>query len=131
MASAGFNLLGDLFSTNIGVLTAWCVGIAQDVLYYRLGGICLASTIVVFLVLTLQQRLKVFPLWQQSFALLVIYGLAQLVLKLSTLSVSAPCNQLLCLASAEAAYCGLGCMCCWLTSSVFVVFADGTAEGDV
>ena len=69
------------FPQNIGVLTAWCVGIAQDVLYGTLfGQHALALVIIVFLVLTLQQRLKVFPLWQQSFALLVIYGLAQLVL---------------------------------------------------
>ena len=51
----------------------------------------LALVIIVFLVLTLQQRLKVFPLWQQSCALLVIYGLAQLVLLwLSTLSGMRP-----------------------------------------
>ncbi|WP_022965161.1 rod shape-determining protein MreD [Denitrificimonas caeni] len=80
------------FPQNIGVLTAWCVGIAQDVLYGTLfGQHALALTIVVFLVLTLQQRLKVFPLWQQSFALLVIYGLAQLVLLwLGTLSGMRP-----------------------------------------
>ncbi len=80
------------FPQNIGVLTAWCVGIAQDVLYGTLfGHHALALVIIVFLVLTLQQRLRVFPLWQQSFALLVIYGLAQLVLLwLSTLSGMRP-----------------------------------------
>lgn len=80
------------FPQNIGVLTAWCVGIAQDILYGTLfGQHALALVIVVFLVLTLQQRLKVFPLWQQSCALLVIYGLAQLVLLwLSTLSGMRP-----------------------------------------
>ena len=80
------------FPQNIGVLTAWCVGIAQDVLYGTLfGQHALALVIIVFLVLTLQQRLKVFPLWQQSFALLVIYGLAQLVLLwLGTLSGMRP-----------------------------------------
>lgn len=66
---------------SVGLLTAWCLGIAQDVLYGTpFGQHALALTLVVFLVLTLQQRLKLFPLWQQSFALLVIYGLAQLVL---------------------------------------------------
>lgn len=80
------------FPQNIGLLTAWCVGIAQDVLYGTLfGQHALALVIIVFLVLTLQQRLKVFPLWQQSCALLVIYGLAQLVLLwLSTLSGMRP-----------------------------------------
>lgn len=76
------------FPQNIGVFTAWCVGIAQDILYGTLfGQHALALVIIVFLLLTLQQRIKVFPLWQQSFALLVIYGLSQLVLLwLSTLS---------------------------------------------
>lgn len=65
----------------LGLLTAWSLGIAQDVLYGTpFGQHALALTLVVFLVLTLQQRLKLFPLWQQSIALLVIYGLAQLVL---------------------------------------------------
>ncbi|HHX35859.1 MAG TPA: rod shape-determining protein MreD [Gammaproteobacteria bacterium] len=77
---------------QVGLLTAWCFGIAQDVLYGTLfGQHALALILVVFLVLTLQQRLKVFPLWQQSFALLVIYGLAQLILLwLSTLSGMRP-----------------------------------------
>ena len=76
----------------VGLLTAWCLGLAQDVLYGTpFGQHALALVIVVFLVLTLQQRLKVFPLWQQSFALLVIYGVAQLTLLwLSTLSGMRP-----------------------------------------
>jgi len=76
----------------LGLLTAWSFGIAQDVLYGTpFGQHALALTLVVFLVLTLQQRLKLFPLWQQSFALLVIYGLAQLVLLwLSSLSGMRP-----------------------------------------
>jgi rod shape-determining protein MreD len=80
------------FPQNISVLTAWCVGIAQDVLYGTLfGQHALALVLIVFLVLTLQQRLKVFPLWQQSAVLLVIYGLAQLLLLwLSTLSGMRP-----------------------------------------
>lgn len=77
---------------QVGLLTAWCLGLAQDVLYGALfGQHGLALVLVVFLVLTLQQRLKLFPLWQQSFALLVIYGLAQLgLLWLSTLSGMRP-----------------------------------------
>jgi len=73
---------------QVGLLTAWSLGIAQDVLYGTLfGQHALALMLAVFLVLTLQQRIKLFPLWQQSCALLVIYGVAQLVLLwLSTLS---------------------------------------------
>lgn len=77
---------------QVGLLTAWCLGIAQDVLYGTLfGQHAVALVLVVFLVLTLQQRLKLFPLWQHSFALLIIYGLAQLVLLwLSSLSGMRP-----------------------------------------
>lgn len=77
---------------QLGLLTAWSLGIAQDVLYGTpFGQHALGLTLVVFLVLTLQQRLKLFPLWQQSLALLVIYGLAQLVLLwLSSLSGMRP-----------------------------------------
>lgn len=77
---------------QVGLLTAWGLGLAQDILYGTLfGQHALALVLVVFLVLTLQQRLKLFPLWQQSCALLVIYGLAQLVLLwLSTLSGMRP-----------------------------------------
>ena len=80
------------YPQQLGLFTAWCFGLAQDILYGTLfGQHTLVLVLVVFLVLTLQQRLKVFPLWQQSFALLVIYGLAQLVLLwLSTLSGMRP-----------------------------------------
>jgi rod shape-determining protein MreD len=36
-------------------------------------------TLITFLVLTLHQRLRMFPMWQQSMVLLVVFGLAQLV----------------------------------------------------
>lgn len=77
---------------RVGLLTAWSLGVAQDVLYGTLfGQHGIALVLVVFLVLTLQQRLKHFPLWQHSLALLIIYGLAQLVLLwLSTLSGMRP-----------------------------------------
>lgn len=77
---------------RVGLMTAWSLGIAQDVLYGTLfGQHAIALVLVVFLVLTLQQRLKHFPLWQHSLALLIIYGLAQLVLLwLSSLSGMRP-----------------------------------------
>ena len=77
---------------HVHLLTAWCLGLAQDILYGTLfGQHALSLVLVVFLVVTLQQRLKLFPLWQQSCALLVIYGLAQLLLLwLSTLSGMRP-----------------------------------------
>jgi rod shape-determining protein MreD len=46
---------------------------------------------VAFLVLSLQQRLRMFPLWQQSMVLLVVLGIAQLVqLWLNTLTGNRP-----------------------------------------
>lgn len=36
-------------------------------------------TLITFLVLSLQQRLRMFPMWQQCLVILVIFGLAQLV----------------------------------------------------
>jgi rod shape-determining protein MreD len=40
---------------------------------------------------SLQQRLRVFPIWQQGFVLLVVYGISQLVqLWLNTLTGNRP-----------------------------------------
>lgn len=80
------------YPQNIGLLTAWCVGIAQDVLYGSVfGQNAFVLALIMYLLLTLQQRLRVFPLWQQSCVLVVIYGLAQLLsLWLSTLSGMRP-----------------------------------------
>jgi rod shape-determining protein MreD len=55
---------------KVGMVTAWCLGLAEDVLY---------GTLITYLVLVLQQRLRMFPMWQQSLVILVIFGLAQLV----------------------------------------------------
>jgi rod shape-determining protein MreD len=65
---------------RIGMITAWLLGLAADVLYGSLlGQNALALSLIAFLVLTLQQRLRVAPLWNQSLVLLIIFGLAQLV----------------------------------------------------
>lgn len=65
---------------RVGMVTAWLLGLAADVLYGSLlGQNALALTLVAFLVLTLQQRLRVAPLWSQSLMLLIVFGLAQLV----------------------------------------------------
>jgi rod shape-determining protein MreD len=66
---------------KVGMVTAWCLGLAEDVLYGTLlGQNALILTLITFLVLSLQQRLRMFPMWQQSLVILVIFGLAQLVL---------------------------------------------------
>jgi rod shape-determining protein MreD len=65
---------------RVGMATAWLLGLGSDVLYGTLlGQNALTLILITFLVLSLQQRLRMFPLWQQSLVLLVIFGLAQLV----------------------------------------------------
>ncbi|WP_079203150.1 MULTISPECIES: rod shape-determining protein MreD [Pseudomonas] len=65
---------------RVGMTTAWCTGLLADVLNGTLlGQNALILTLVIFLVLNLQQRLRMFPMWQQSMVLLVVFGLAQLV----------------------------------------------------
>ncbi len=65
---------------KVGMVTAWCLGLAADVLYGTLlGHNALVLTLITFLILTLQQRLRMFPMWQQSLVILVIFGLAQLI----------------------------------------------------
>ncbi|MEK1906736.1 MAG: rod shape-determining protein MreD [Pseudomonas sp.] len=65
---------------RVGMISAWLFGLGQDVLYGALlGQHALTLTLITFLVLTLQRRLRMFPMWQQSLVLLVVFGLAQLV----------------------------------------------------
>ena len=65
---------------KVGMVTAMFLGLAEDVLYGTLlGQNALILTLITFLVLSLQQRLRMFPMWQQSLVILVIFGLAQLV----------------------------------------------------
>ena len=65
---------------KVGMTTAFVLGLAEDVLYGTLlGQNALVLTLITFLVLTLQQRLRMFPMWQQSLVILVIFGLAQLI----------------------------------------------------
>jgi rod shape-determining protein MreD len=59
--------------------TAWMLGLAEDVLYGTLlGQNAMILTLITFLVMSLQQRMRTFPMWQQSMVILVIFGLAQL-----------------------------------------------------
>ncbi|MGV8844312.1 MAG: rod shape-determining protein MreD [Pseudomonas sp.] len=65
---------------RVGMASAWLLGLGEDVLYGTLlGQNAMTLALITFLVLSLQQRLRMFPLWQQSMVLLVIFGLAQLV----------------------------------------------------
>lgn len=77
---------------RVGMTTAWCIGLLADVLNGSLlGQNALILTLITFLVLSLHQRLRMFPMWQQSMVLLVVFGLAQLVqLWLNALAGSRP-----------------------------------------
>ena len=77
---------------RVGMATAWCVGLLADVLNGSLlGQNALILTLITFLVMTLHQRLRMFPMWQQSTVLLVVFGMAQLVqLWLNALTGSRP-----------------------------------------
>ncbi|MEX5669145.1 rod shape-determining protein MreD, partial [Pseudomonas neuropathica] len=60
-----------------GMTTAWILGLMEDVLYGTLlGQNALILSLITFLVMSLQQRLRMFPMWQQCLVLLVVFGLA-------------------------------------------------------
>ncbi|MFS2158806.1 rod shape-determining protein MreD [Pseudomonas sp. Pseusp122] len=64
---------------KVGMTTAWVLGLMEDVLYGTLlGQNALILSLITFLVMSLQQRLRMYPMWQQCLILLVIFGLAQL-----------------------------------------------------
>ncbi|WP_341521262.1 rod shape-determining protein MreD [Pseudomonas sp. G.S.17] len=64
---------------KVGMTTAWMLGMMEDVLYGTLlGQNALILSLIAFLVMTLHQRLRMFPIWQQCLVLLVVFGLAQL-----------------------------------------------------
>lgn len=77
---------------RVGLLTAWVAGLAMDVLFGGLfGQNALVLVMVAWLVLLLYQRIRRFPLWQQSLVMLPVLGIAQMVsLWLSSLAGNRP-----------------------------------------
>ena len=66
---------------RVGLLTAWLSGLAMDVLYGELfGQHALVVMLVAWLMLVLHQRIRRFPLWQQSLVMLPVLGTAQMLL---------------------------------------------------
>ncbi len=64
---------------RVGLLTAWLAGLVSDVLFGQLfGQNALVMTLVVWMVLLLYQRIRRFPLWQQSLVMLPVFGIAQM-----------------------------------------------------
>lgn len=65
---------------RVGLLTAWVAGLATDVLFGELfGQNALVLILVAWLMLLLYQRIRRFPLWQQSLVMLPVLGIAQMV----------------------------------------------------
>ncbi|WP_372240180.1 rod shape-determining protein MreD [Pseudomonas sp. gcc21] len=81
-----------LLPHRVGLVMAWFAGIASDVLYGELfGQHALVMTLVATMVLLLYQRIRRFPLWQQSLVMLPVFGVAQLLLLwLNSLAGSRP-----------------------------------------
>ena len=67
---------------RIGVLTGWMLGIITDVALGSVLGVHgLSMAIIAYLILLLNNRLRLFPLWKQSFIIGLMVGL-DLVLSL-------------------------------------------------
>lgn len=90
---------------RVGLLTAWVAGLATDVLFGELfGQNALVLVMVAWLVLLLYQRIRRFPLWQQSLVILPVLGIAQMVsLWLSSLVGNRPPTLLYLLPAAVSA----------------------------
>lgn len=65
---------------RVGVGVAFVVGIALDLIKgSALGLSALSLVIIAYLTYLLHQRMMMFPLWQQSFLVLVLVGINQLI----------------------------------------------------
>ncbi|UZE95217.1 rod shape-determining protein MreD [Alkalimarinus alittae] len=62
--------------TSVGVVVAWSSGLVLDILEGNLLGVnALSLAVVAYLVLTMHQRIKLFPLLQQSFTVFLVVGI--------------------------------------------------------
>lgn len=61
---------------RVGLGLAWSVGLLLDVLEGTLLGLnALSLSVVAYLILTMHQRIKMFPILQQSFTVFLIIGI--------------------------------------------------------
>lgn len=66
---------------RVGVGFGWLLGLFTDVMTGTLlGQHALAYCLVAYLTLKLHQRLRLYPLWQQSLSILVLLALGQLLM---------------------------------------------------
>jgi rod shape-determining protein MreD len=65
---------------RVGVSTGWLMGLLADLLTGTLlGQHALSLTVVAYLTLKFHQRVRLFPVWQQAFIVLVLLVLHQLL----------------------------------------------------
>ena len=63
-----------------GLITAWVTGLVVDLLYGNLlGQQALVSVAIIYIVLNLYLRLRMYSIWQQSMVLFMLLGLSQLI----------------------------------------------------
>lgn len=76
----------------IGMTRSWLLGLATDVLHGSLLGMhALQLMLISFVVLSLHQRLRMYPVWQQALALFGLFAGVQLIqLWLGTLAGNHP-----------------------------------------
>ena len=68
---------------KIGIGSAWLVGLLMDVVSFGLlGRYAFSKAVVVFLAGRLALRVRIFPIWQQSFLILILLALETLLLTL-------------------------------------------------
>jgi rod shape-determining protein MreD len=66
---------------RVGVFSGWLAGLLLDVLTSNLlGQHALALSIVAYLTIRIHQQVRVFPLWQQALAVLLLLSVHQLIL---------------------------------------------------
>jgi rod shape-determining protein MreD len=65
----------------VGLITAWVLGLMVDALQATvLGQNAFIFSMIVFLVIPFQQRLRLFPIWQQAIVVLFLLLFAQVLL---------------------------------------------------
>lgn len=80
---------------RVGIWTGWILGLLVDILLGSLLGIhAISLAIVAFMAQRLHQRIRMFPLWQQAFIVLVLVGIHQMLLHWSQLALGSGSDSL-------------------------------------
>lgn len=81
---------------RVGIWTGWILGLLVDILLGSLLGVhALSLAIIAFLALRLHQRIRMFPLWQQAFIVLVLIGIHQMLLHWAQLALGTGSDSLM------------------------------------